>query len=241
MRKGYEHPYHSAEQPLNLTYFHYLKTLHEAVGPEQVSAHYETLSRSRRGLIFIAFYIGMITSISRMGGWTHNEWLRAMLWHHEYMICLYLGYIETRHFTFFLGPKWTLWYGVYTNYEQQQLANQWADNTEELQLKHTRHSKDQLELTRLNQEYDFVKKRALINFLTNEKLNLEHHFHERALNMLSNIQRYERMNLEHHVSKIAQDAFAVVLDAVKNTQAEKFQRASFETALAGIRSGTMQY
>ena len=217
MRKGYEHPYHSAEQPLNLTYFHYLKTLHEAVGPEQVSAHYETLSRSRRGLIFIAFYIGMITSISRMGGWTHNEWLRAMLWHHEYMICLYLGYIETRHFTFFLGPKWTLWYGVYTNYEQQQLANQWADNTEELQLKHTRHSKDQLELTRLNQEYDFVKKRALINFLTNEKLNLESHFHERALNMLSGIQRYERMNLEHHVSKIAQDAFTVVLDAVKNT------------------------
>ena len=134
MRKGFEHPYHSVDHPINLTYRHYLKTLYSAVGPEQVSPHYETLSRSRRGVIFIALYIGTIVSISHMGGWQHNEWIRAMVWHHEYLIALYLGYIETRHFMYFLGPKWTIWYSVYANYEAQQLSLEWADRIEEKQL-----------------------------------------------------------------------------------------------------------
>ena len=41
-----------------------------------------------------------------------------------------------------------------------------------------------MEYVRLNAEYDYIKKRALINYLTNEKLNVEQHFHNRSLNML---------------------------------------------------------
>jgi hypothetical protein len=94
-----------------------MKTLFEAVGPEQVSPHYESLSRSRRGLIFLFAYIGSITSISRLGGWSHNEWIRGMIWHHEFLIAFYIGYIETRHFTWLPGPKFTVFYNVYTRYE----------------------------------------------------------------------------------------------------------------------------
>jgi hypothetical protein len=241
MRKGYVHPYHSNEQPINLTYMHYLKTLYDAVGPEQVSPHYETLSRSRRGVIFIALYIGTITSISRMGGWSHNEWMRAMIWHHEYMICLYLGYIETRHFSFFLGPKWTMWYSVYSNYETKQLCNMWADDVEETQLEHTQQSKQQMTYSFINQEYDFVKKRSLVNFLTNEKLNLEGHFHERALNMLRGIQRFEKNNMEAHVQRIAEESWNSVIDSVKTSNKEAFQKSSFQSALNGISSGIMSY
>ena len=46
----------------------------------------------------------------------------------------------------------------------------WADVTEEEQMRHLRHTKEQMEYVRINAEYDFVKKRALINYLTNEKL-----------------------------------------------------------------------
>jgi hypothetical protein len=53
------------------------------------------------------------------------------------------------------------------------LAATWADVTEEAQLKHLRNTKEQLEYVRINSEYESVKKRALVNFLTNEKLNLE--------------------------------------------------------------------
>lgn len=48
-----------------------------------------------------------------------------------------------------------------------------------------------MEYVRINAEYDYIKKRALINYLTNEKLNLEHHFHTRTLSMLKQIQNYE--------------------------------------------------
>lgn len=222
MRKGYVHPYHSADRPINLTYLHYLKTLYEAVGPEQVSPHYETLSRSRRGIIFLGAYVAVIMAIARMGGWSHNEWLRAMVWHHEYLICLFLGYVETRHFTAFIGPKFTIWYSVYANYETEQLASQWADTCEEAQLDHLREAKQQLEYSRIHKEYDFVKKRSLINFLTNEKLNLEAHFHERTVNMLNSVQRYERQNLDNHIQRIAQESLDVVLDQVKNTKKDEF-------------------
>ena len=84
------------------SHFHYMKTLFEAVGPEQVSPHYETLSRSRRGILFMFFYIGTFSTISRFGGWSHNEWLRGMIWHHEFLIAFYLGYAELY---IFLGAK----------------------------------------------------------------------------------------------------------------------------------------
>lgn len=117
MKVGYVHPYHTNGAPIYYDTHYFMKTLLNAVGPEQVSPHYETLSRSRRGVLFFGLYIGSIVSISRMGGWEHNTWLRAMIWHHEYLISLYLGYVELRHFTYLVGPKFTVFYNVYSNYE----------------------------------------------------------------------------------------------------------------------------
>ena len=165
MKVGYVHPYHTEGAPIYMSSLYFMKSLFSAVGPEQVSPHYETLSRSRRGLIFFGLYIGSIVTISRMGGWEHNTWLRAMIWHHEYLIALYLGYIELRHFTYLVGPKFTVFYNVYSNYEYQQLSSAWADVAEMTQNQHLRHTKEQLEYNRIDSEYEFVKKRALVNFL----------------------------------------------------------------------------
>jgi hypothetical protein len=187
MKKGYVHPYHSDKYPIMFSHFHHMKTLFEAVGPEQVSPHYESLSRSRRGLLFFFLYIGSFSTISRMGGWSNNEWLRGMIWHHEFLIAFYLGYIEIRHFTYFLGPKFSVFYNVYSRYETQQLCLMWADATEEEQMRHLRSTKEQMEYVRINSEYEFIKKRSLINYLTNEKLNVELHFHNRAINIMKQV------------------------------------------------------
>ena len=66
-----------------------------------------------------------------------------------------------------------------------------------------RPTKEQLEYVRINAEYEYVKKRALVNYLTNEKLNLEQHFHNRALNMLRSVQNYENQNLRDRLREIA--------------------------------------
>jgi hypothetical protein len=73
-----------------------------------------------------------------------------------------------------------------------------------------------MEYVRLNAEYDFIKKRALVNFLTNEKLNLELHFHNRALNMLRQIQNFESQNLKHHLRQIAVGSLETVNNALKD-------------------------
>jgi hypothetical protein len=216
MKQGYVHPYHSDKYPILFSHFHYMKTLFEAVGPEQVSPHYESLSRSRRGVIFFFLYIGTINTVSRMGGWSNNEWLRAMIWHHEFLICYYLGYIEIRHFTYFLGPKFTVFYNVYTRYETQQMFSMWADVTEEEQLKHLVHTKEQMEYIRINKEYESIKKRAIVNYLTNEKLNLELHFHTRALSMLKSIQTFEQQNMRNYMKTISVGSLEAVTNAIKD-------------------------
>lgn len=122
-----------------------------------------------------------------------------MIWHHEFLIAFYLGYAEIRHFTYFIGPKFTVFYNVYSRYETQQLAAMWSDVSEQEQTTHLRHTKEQIEYMRIQSEYDFIKKRALINYLTNEKLNVEAHFHQRTFNMLKQIQNFEAQNLKNHL------------------------------------------
>ena len=119
MKNGYVHPYHSEHSPIYMSNTYYAQNLFRAVGPEQVSPHYESHSRSRRGIIMLFFYFGTINTISRLGGWEHNDWLRGMIWHHEFLIALYVGYTEIKHFTFFLGPKFSMFYSHYSNYEFQ--------------------------------------------------------------------------------------------------------------------------
>jgi hypothetical protein len=79
----------------------------------------------------------------------------------------------------------------------------WADQSEEVQAKHLRPTKEQMEYVRIHAEYEYVKKRALVNYLTNEKLNLEQHFHNRALNLLKSVQNYENQNLRNRLREIA--------------------------------------
>lgn len=49
---------------------------------------------------------------------------------------------------------------------------------------------------RINNEYDFVKKRAMTNYLVNSRNDVERHFHNRASNMLNSIERFEHNNLK---------------------------------------------
>jgi len=242
MRTGYVHPYHTEANPLVYSHYNYLRHLMEAVGPEQVSPHYESLSRSRRGLIFLFFYVGTITSLSRMGGWSHNEWLRGMLFHHEFLIAWYIGVVESRHFTYMIGPKFTIFYNVYSKYEIRQMAAQWCDTAEEIQMQHLVHTKAQMEYVRINKEYEFVKKRALVNYLENSRDALEGHMHGRAVNMLSSVAQYEQVNLKKFLSGIGEASFGVVTAALKDpAQKGAIMDAAFASALLGIRSGTMTY
>jgi len=182
---GYVHPYHAKESPIYMSANYFTNLFFKAAGPEQVSPHYESLSRSRRGLIFLWAYIGGITTILQCGGWENNDWVKGMLFQQEFLIAMYIGLTETRHFTYLIGPKFTVFYSVYSQYELIQFVNQWADRVELVQNDHLRHTREQMEYSCIDREYMHVKNRALVNFLTNQKLAAETHFHQRSLNMLN--------------------------------------------------------
>jgi len=63
----------------------------------------------------------------------------------------------------------------------------WSDEVEAVLVRHLVHTKEQLEYNRIDKEYEFVKKRALVNFLTNSKLKADLHFHQRSVSMLNSI------------------------------------------------------
>jgi len=236
------HPYHTEDSPLYYSTYKYMRMLFDAVGPEQVSPHYESLSRSRRGVIFLYLYTSMIVNISLVGGWSMNEWIREMLFSQEFLIQLTLANTETRHFAFLPGPKFTIFYSTYIRYEYAQLISQWVDNVEQIQMKHLIPTKQQIEYIRINNEYDFIKKRALSNYLTNSRNEVERHFHVRAHNMLQSIERFEQSNLKTLLNNVTSSAVSKVNEALANPQEkERILQASFESALNGIRAGKMEY
>jgi hypothetical protein len=219
-----------------------MKHMFSAIGPEQVSPHYESLSRSRRGVIFMWLYITVIVSISKMGGWSKNEWLRGMIMHHEYLIAYYMCYGETKHFSYLPGPKFSMFYQVYARYECKQMCLQWTDGVIEQQMRHLVRTKEQIEYVRLMKEYDFIKKRALVNFLTNSRTDVENHFHNRAHSMLTSIERYEQSNMKTLLNSISKSALAKVNSALSDEASSRaIKDAAFQSALTGLRDGVMTY
>lgn len=122
------------------------------------------------------------------------------------------------------------------------MANMWADCAEATQNRHLTHTKEQIEYRRIDTEYEFVKKRALINFLTNSKLNAEASFHNRTLSMLNQIQNFEQSNLKNEMRNVVQGSIDKVFSYVDDpSHSEEIKRSSFEAALDGIRTGQMTY
>ena len=101
--------------------------------------------------------------------------------------------------------------------------------------------KQQVEYTRINREYNFVKRRSLVNYLTNEKINLEQHFHQRALQMLKAIQKYENQNLQGHIKDLISKSYTTVVQDLQGPSKQEILDGAFEAALVGIRSGVMEY
>ena len=91
-------------------------------------------------------------------------------------------------------------------------------------MQHLQETKEQMEYVRVNKEYDFVKKRALVNFLSNSREGLENHFHVRCKNMLDSIQNYENKNLKGLLDTIGSGAMKKVESALQ----DPIQRAEID-------------
>ena len=81
-----------------------------------------------------------------------------------------------------------------------------------------------------------------MNFLTNSKLFAEQNFHNRSVSMLNSIQMYEETNLKNQMKEVALGSLNKVINQLDDpATAAEIKKASFQSALNGIRSGKMSY
>jgi len=71
----------------------------------------------------MAAYFGALQIFSTLGGW--NEWTEALVFNQKHLFYYMVGMAEIRHFAFLPGPKFTIFYNTYINYEMKQLILQW--------------------------------------------------------------------------------------------------------------------
>ncbi len=100
---------------------------------------------------------------------------------------LLVGYIEMRHFAFFVGPKFTVFYETFSKYEIEQMVMQWQDTVEEGQNEFLYKVKEQLEYRRIADEYANIKRRSISNYLVNQRKALENSYHKRTTNLIGAI------------------------------------------------------
>lgn len=95
-----------------------------------------------------------------------------------------------------------------------------------------------MEYLRIHNEYKFIKKRSVMNYLISQRQNIEKHFHNWTINMLNNIAKFEESNLAQ-LKNIATTAFAETVQEITSNEGTKWK--AFESALDGIRKGEMNY
>lgn len=100
----------------------------------------------------------------------------------------------------------------------------WNDIVEEIQQTHLVGTKQQMEYVSINDEYDFIKKRALQSFLTNQRLAVEEHMKTRAQGMLTSIERFEQNNLKKLLGTITSGS----LEKLQEKLADPTSRAEID-------------
>lgn len=139
-------------------------------------------------------------------------------------------------------PKLTWYYDAFTDHEVKQYFNKIVDGMEEQMGEHIAQHKEQLDYYLIHKEYQFVKKRILAQYLENERAALNQHYSARTVNLLNNIKVLENNNVKQEISKIAEETLTDVLATIKDSNKNQdILKASFESAISGLKSGIMDY
>ncbi len=99
---------------------------------------------------------------------------------------------------------------------------------------------DQMEYLEIHKDFQAIKAESINRFVQNEQLNLKRHIQGRAVNLMSTAQAMEQRNRQEQVNAILEKALAEV-DKLQKNIPESVIEASFQSALDGIKSGSMDY
>ena len=99
---------------------------------------------------------------------------------------------------------------------------------------------EQMEYLDLHRDFQNIKAESVNRFIANEQSNLKAHIHNRAAELLNTAKSMEAKNRQEILNNVLKRAVDEV-EALQRNIPPQVIEASFESALDGIASGTMDY
>lgn len=234
--KAYTHPLENEDRPINFGPTDLFRFAGDAMGPEQVSTHYESFFTSRR---FVLTAIGSIFFFSHFAKVADLNWilLTTMTGLPLYFaFAIFFYEIPKYQFLPFLNSFYVL---TFRN-EIKMMQDAVPDDIQTLVSKNMKEALEQFDYLLLHKKFKGVKEQSIETFLLNQELDLKQSIKERAVDLLKMAEEFETNNQKQVLNKIIQRVEDEI-DAVQKNPSQKILDAAFEAALLGVRDGKMSY
>jgi hypothetical protein len=235
-KKVYVHPTDHSERRVVFYYTHTLGGINDMIGPEQVSAHYESYWISRRYSLTGLFLFTSCALLQRVTdlNWVLRSYAASISLYFTLMILFY----EVPKYMFL--PMLTTFYNFTMVNELKMMQNAIPERVQALVDKNMKEALGQFDFLILHRKFAAVKAESLRNFLVNQELELKQGIKERAADLLKMAEDFEASNQKQLVGKVVA-ALREDIDKLLQAPPKEVVDAAFDSALVGVKEGRMTY
>jgi len=133
------------------------------------------------------------------------------------------------------------WKQMWEKYNMDSMMGSMYEIEENLAIERMKGPKEQYDYLKLHREYLGMKSNLLDNHLESSRVQLKKHTYERALAILRTTDMYENNNLSTYMNEQLIEAVANMKATISGKEASSIKQQAFESALIGIRKGSMTY
>lgn len=235
-RKAYVH---STDHPERRVIFHTMgfhTASQDIIGPEQVSAHYESFWISRR---YALSGILLFTTCAYLQRVTDLNWvLRSYAASLSVYYALAILFWEVPKYMFL--PMLSLFYNWTAINELKMMQNAIPEEVQSVVDRNMKEALGQFDFLILHRKFAAVKAESLRNFLVNQELQLKQGIKERAADLLKMAEDFETNNQKQLVGKVV-STLRDDIDKLLQAPPKEVVDAAFDSALIGVKEGRMTY
>lgn len=234
--KVYQHPLEHPDRPINFSPGQTSFMIATAVGPEQVSTHYESFWTSRRYVLTGIFSIASLNFLAKISDL--NWILRSIVAGLPVVFGIAIFIFEIPKYQFL--PFLNGFYQMTFDNELRMMQDAVPEDLQELVNRNMKEALGQFDFLLLNKKFNAVKEESIKTFLRNQELEVKQSVKERAVDLLKMAEDYETNNQKQLLGKIVHTVDVEVENLVKSPP-KHIVDAAFEAALTGIKDGKMSY
>lgn len=201
-----------------------------------MSPHYESFLASRKWAI--GFWATSI-SLAYVGSSVDFHWVaRSCIIPFTFYATSFYWILEGRKHI--VKPLFSRWYRTLAHHDLSNFQAYYKDMMRLNVKKNLETAREQMDYFMVHRNFNAVKAESINRFMAHEQMNLQKHVNDRTHAVLRAAKQGEVTNERALVNKVVTRAIEF-LDAKIESDIESIKDAMFDTALAGIVSGKMDY